>query len=65
MPSDRAWLHERIEQRFRQMMNEGFLEEVRSLRASMKAHVAADLDMEDATFVSTVALQLNSMCPPM
>ena len=33
VPSDRAWLHERIEQRFRQMMNEGFLEEVRSLRA--------------------------------
>ncbi len=33
VPSDRAWLHERIEQRFLQMMNEGFLEEVRSLRA--------------------------------
>lgn len=33
VPSDRTWLHERIEQRFRQMMNEGFLEEVRSLRA--------------------------------
>ncbi len=33
VPTDRAWLHERIEQRFRQMMQEGFLEEVRALRA--------------------------------
>jgi tRNA dimethylallyltransferase len=33
VPTDRTWLHERIEQRFRQMMQEGFLEEVRALRA--------------------------------
>lgn len=33
VPTDRAWLHERIEQRFRQMMQEGFLEEIRGLRA--------------------------------
>jgi tRNA dimethylallyltransferase len=33
VPTDRAWLHERIEQRFRQMMQEGFLAEVRALRA--------------------------------
>lgn len=33
VPTDRAWLHERIEQRFQQMMQEGFLEEVRALRA--------------------------------
>jgi len=33
VPSDRAWLHERIEQRFGQMLQQGFLEEVRALRA--------------------------------
>jgi tRNA dimethylallyltransferase len=33
VPTDRTWLHERIDQRFRQMMQEGFLEEVRALRA--------------------------------
>ena len=33
VPSDRAWLHARIEQRFGQMLQQGFLEEVRALRA--------------------------------
>jgi tRNA dimethylallyltransferase len=32
-PQDRGWLHQRIAQRFQQMMAAGFLEEVRSLRA--------------------------------
>lgn len=34
VPTDRAWLHERIEQRFRQMMQEGFLAEVAGLRSN-------------------------------
>ncbi len=33
MPTDRAELHRRIEQRFEAMLEEGFLEEVRALRA--------------------------------
>lgn len=33
VPAERAWLHERIENRFGQMLQEGFLEEVRTLRA--------------------------------
>ena len=32
-PADRAWLHQRIEQRFMQMMAAGLLDEVRALRA--------------------------------
>jgi tRNA dimethylallyltransferase len=32
-PTDRAWLHERIERRFRQMLAEGLLREVRALRS--------------------------------
>jgi tRNA dimethylallyltransferase len=32
-PQDRAWLHQRIAQRFEQMLSAGFLDEVRSLRA--------------------------------
>ena len=32
-PTDRAWLHERIALRFDQMMAQGFMDEVRSLRA--------------------------------
>ena len=36
-PEQRGWLHERIAQRFAQMMNDGFLEEVRRLRARRSA----------------------------
>jgi tRNA dimethylallyltransferase len=32
-PQSRAWLHERIEQRFRQMLADGLLREVRALRS--------------------------------
>ncbi len=32
-PDDRKWLHERIAQRFHAMLNEGFLDEVKRLRA--------------------------------
>ena len=32
-PTDRSWLHARIAQRFGQMLQQGFLEEVRALRA--------------------------------
>ncbi|MFX5476820.1 tRNA dimethylallyltransferase, partial [Acinetobacter baumannii] len=32
-PSDRAWLHARIEQRFDQMLAQGLVDEVRALRA--------------------------------
>lgn len=33
LPSDRAWLHERIARRFKHMVQQGFLEEVEMLRA--------------------------------
>ena len=32
-PTDRGWLHERIERRFRQMLGDGLLREVRALRS--------------------------------
>ena len=32
-PADRAWLHQRIAQRFRQMLDAGLVDEVRALRA--------------------------------
>ncbi|WP_374567044.1 tRNA (adenosine(37)-N6)-dimethylallyltransferase MiaA [Ideonella sp.] len=37
-PSDRAWLHARIGQRFEQMLAHGFLDEVRALRARGDLH---------------------------
>jgi tRNA dimethylallyltransferase len=37
-PTDRAWLHERIAQRFDAMLAEGFLEEVKRLRARGDLH---------------------------
>ncbi len=37
-PQDRAWLHQRIAQRFEQMWAAGFLDEVRRLRASPHLH---------------------------
>jgi tRNA dimethylallyltransferase len=37
-PTDRAWLHGRIEQRFDAMLAAGFLDEVRSLRARADLH---------------------------
>lgn len=40
-PADRAWLHERIAQRFDQMLNEGLMNEVRALRSHGDLH--ADL----------------------
>ena len=40
-PQDRAWLHERIAQRFDAMLAAGFLDEVRALRARGDLH--ADL----------------------
>ncbi len=40
-PDDRAWLHTRIAQRFDTMLKEGFLDEVRHLRAA--PHLHADL----------------------
>lgn len=41
LPSDRAWLHERIARRFKQMLQQGFIEEVEALRA--KYMLDADL----------------------
>ena len=38
-PSDRAWLHQRIALRFEQMMQDGFIDEVRSLRQRPDLHV--------------------------
>ena len=35
-PSDRAWLHRRIEQRFNQMLEQGLVDELRSLRAKYR-----------------------------
>ena len=40
-PKDRAVLHQRIEQRFKQMLNQGFLDEVKALLADERNH--ADL----------------------
>jgi tRNA dimethylallyltransferase len=37
-PTDRAWLHERIALRFDQMLDAGFLDEVRALRARGDLH---------------------------
>lgn len=37
-PNDRAWLHERIAQRFDAMLRAGFVEEVRALRARGDLH---------------------------
>jgi len=37
-PSDRAWLHSRINQRFDQMMAQGFIEEVQQLRQRKDLH---------------------------
>ncbi|MEY4712557.1 MAG: hypothetical protein RIS88_2007 [Pseudomonadota bacterium] len=39
-PHDRAWLHERIAQRFAQMIAAGFLQEVQALRARADLHPA-------------------------
>ncbi len=41
VPDDRAWLHERIERRFQQMLADGFLQEVERLQATPGIH--ADL----------------------
>lgn len=38
-PSDRSWLHERIALRFHQMMEEGFLNEVKGLHSRDDLHV--------------------------
>jgi tRNA dimethylallyltransferase len=38
-PENRAWLHERITQRFNQMLTSGFLAEVRALRARGDLHI--------------------------
>ncbi len=40
-PADRAWLHERIAQRFDQMLSEGLMDEVHALRSRGDLH--ADL----------------------
>ncbi len=37
-PADRAWLHERIAQRFTQMLADGLVDEVRALRARGDLH---------------------------
>lgn len=38
-PTDRAWLHARIAQRFQDMLQAGFLEEVKALRARSDLHL--------------------------
>lgn len=38
-PTDRAWLHQRIAQRFDLMLEQGFLDEVRRLRARSDLHL--------------------------
>ncbi|RZL11103.1 MAG: tRNA (adenosine(37)-N6)-dimethylallyltransferase MiaA [Rubrivivax sp.] len=38
-PQDRAWLHRRIDQRFEQMMAQGFVEEVQHLRQQPGLHL--------------------------
>jgi len=41
VPNERAWLHERIAQRFHAMLEAGFVEEVRRLRSRADLHSAA------------------------
>lgn len=41
VPSDRVWLHERIERRFHAMLADGFLDEVRGLRARVDLRATA------------------------
>jgi len=41
-PADRAWLHQRIALRFEHMLAQGFLDEVRALRALGPLHAVAD-----------------------
>ena len=41
LPSDRAWLHERIARRFKHMLQQGLVDEVEALRAQYRLH--ADL----------------------
>jgi len=41
-PTDRAWLHQRIVQRFEQMLAQGFLDEVRALRVLPQIQALAD-----------------------
>ena len=38
-PTDRAWLHQRIAQRFEQMLEHGLVDEVRTLRARPNLHL--------------------------
>lgn len=38
IPKDRAWLHENIQKRFEKMLERGFLDEVRALRARSDMH---------------------------
>jgi tRNA dimethylallyltransferase len=38
-PTDRAWLHQRIAQRFEQMLEHGLVDEVRTLRARPDLHL--------------------------
>lgn len=40
VPDSRAWLHERIERRFVQMLSAGFLDELKHLRESYTLHAA-------------------------
>ncbi len=39
IPSHRAWLHQRIEQRFKAMMVAGFMDELQHLRAETRLHI--------------------------
>lgn len=39
-PAQRAWLHDRIAQRFNQMMMSGFIEEVRELKTKWNVHMS-------------------------
>ncbi len=38
LPSNRAWLHQRIEERFKAMMLAGFMDELKQLRADKRLH---------------------------
>lgn len=38
LPEDRAWLHARIDRRFRQMLGQGLVEELAALRARLPLH---------------------------
>ena len=61
-PQDRVWLHQRITQRFEQMLSTGFLDEVRRLRA--RGDLSPDLPSMRCVGYRQVWQAMDSSDPP-